>query len=151
MVVTFCGHSRTILCKEELQLLKNTLIEIIDKNNDCIFYLGGYGNFDNICLSILTELKKIYPNISTVFITPYINNNYSKLKWAKTSYDEIIYPEIENTPLRYAITKRNQWMIDNSNLLICCIDHTFGGAYKTLKYAKLRKLKYINISKEKTE
>ena len=147
MIVTFCGHSHAILCKEELELLKNTLTEIISKHNDCIFYLGGYGNFDNICLSTITELKKTYPNITTVFVTPYLNNNYSKLKWAKTAYDETIYPEIENTPLRFAITKRNRWMIDNSNLLICCVDHTFGGAYKTLKYAKSRKLKYINICK----
>ena len=37
-------------------------------------------------------------------------------------------------------------MINNSDLLICYVNKTWGGAYKTYKYAKNKQLKIINIS-----
>lgn len=46
-----------------------------------------------------------------------------------------------------AIVKRNEWMIDKSSFLIAYIDHEWGGAYRTFKYAKRKKhIKVINIA-----
>ena len=148
MIVTFCGHANCTLTKQEENHLETCLLNIVAKYPCCTFYLGGYGNFDNYCFKLLTKIKLEYPNINRTFITPYIVNSYSKLKNFKQSYDDTIYPPLENVPLRQAINRRNRWMIENVNLLICYIDHTFGGAYSMYKYAINKKLEIINIKTE---
>ncbi|MEG1529959.1 MAG: hypothetical protein RR405_06335, partial [Clostridia bacterium] len=72
-------------------------------------------------------------------MTPYIAEGYqTRLKWIIESklYDEIIYPELEEVPYKFAISKRNEWMVDNADLVIAFVNHHFGGAYSTLQYAK---------------
>ena len=51
----------------------------------------------------------------------------------------------EHIPPRFAILKRNEWMIDNADLVIAYVDHRYGGAYKSLLFAQRRKKKIINI------
>lgn len=149
MVIGFCGHSNSLLNEEEKILLQNTLISIIENNSKCVFYLGGYGNFDEYCRKILNCLKEKYNYIEIVFVTPYIYSTYYKLEWAKDNYDYTLYPPLEKTPLKYCILKRNEWIIDNSDFLICNIYKRFGGAYTTFTYAKKRGIPYINISSNK--
>ena len=61
-------------------------------------------------------------------------------------FDDTIYPDLEKIPRRFAIVKRNEWMIKNSNFLIAYVDHSWGGASKTLEYAKRKKhISIINI------
>ncbi len=144
MIVSFCGHADSVLTSNEEITLKNELVKIIKNNPDCTFYLGGYGNFDNVCFKILTQLKLHHPKIKRILVIPYLSNS-DTLKDTFKNYDETIYPPIENTPPKYAILKRNRWIIENSNYLICYISHTFGGAYKTYKYAKNKNIEILNI------
>ena len=60
-------------------------------------------------------------------------------------YDASIYPPIENVPPKFAILKRNEWMMTNADLIIAYIKHDYGGAYKSLQVAKRRKKNIINI------
>ena len=60
--------------------------------------------------------------------------------------DASIYPPIEEIPERLAIIKRNEWMISRSDLVIAWVDHSFGGAYKTLSFAKAKKKRIINLA-----
>ena len=146
MIVTFCGHADASLSKYEIDLLESTIIKIVQKFPDCKFYLGAYGNFDSTCFKILTSIKKNHCNIERIFITPYINDDYAKLKMLSKIYDGSIYPPLETYPKKFAIIKRNEWMIDNSKFLICYITRSFGGAYNTFKYALRKKLPYINVA-----
>ncbi len=82
----------------------------------------------------LTEHKVIYPHITRTLVTPYLNREYDL-----TFCDDSLYPPIESTPLRYAILKRNEWMVDNADLVVACVRYSWGGAAKTLEYAKRRK------------
>lgn len=59
-------------------------------------------------------------------------------------FDNTIYPEIENVPPKFAIIKRNEWMIDKSDFLIAYVEHNCGGAYRTLGYVKNKKDISIN-------
>ncbi|MBO4323699.1 MAG: hypothetical protein J5836_03455 [Clostridia bacterium] len=145
MVITFCGHSNLSLVNEEKHKLYLTIKSEIIKNPNCIFYLGAYGDFDILCRRIVFCLKQQYKNVKAVFITPYLDGNYSRLKYANEYFDETIYPPIERVPKKLAIIKRNEWMVDNADLVIAYVQHSFGGAAKTLKYAKRRKKTIINI------
>ena len=146
MIITFCGHSNYLFSDEEKEKLKQLLIKEIRKNPTCKFYLGGYGAFDSLCLRTLRELKTDFPNIELLFITPYLDKNYSKLQLAKYYYDDVIFPPIENVPRKFAILKRNEWMVDSADLVIAYVKYSWGGAAKTLEYAKRKKKPIINLA-----
>ena len=149
MIITFCGHSNFSFSDTTKDELKNLLIEKIRKNPTCKFYLGGYGDFDSLCLRALRELKIDFPDIKLLFITPYLDNNYSKLQLAKYYYDDIIFPPIENVPRKFAILKRNEWMVDSADLVIAYVKYSWGGASKTLEYAKRKMKQIINLAIKK--
>ena len=149
MIITFCGHSQVIFTNEEKSLLRNILLDEIIKNPTCKFYLGGYGDFDGLCLQTLKDLKADFPEIELIFITPYLDKNYSKLEFAKYHYDDVIFPPLENVPRKFAILKRNEWMVDEADLVIAYVVYSWGGAAKTLEYAKRKKKTIINLASTK--
>lgn len=61
-------------------------------------------------------------------------------------YDDSIYPPIEEMPLKFAISKRNEWMVRNCDLVIAYVNHNYGGAYESLKAAKRVGRAIINIA-----
>ena len=146
MIITFCGHSNCLFSDEEKEKLKQLLIKEIRKNPTCKFYLGGYGDFDSLCLRTLRELKKEFQSIELIFITPYLDKNYSKLEFAKYHYDDIIFPPLESVPRKFAILKRNEWMVDSADLVIAYVKYSWGGAAKTLEYAKRKKVPIVNVA-----
>ena len=146
MIITFCGHSDFLFSDDVKQQLKNILLNEIRKNPTCKFYLGGYGDFDSLCLRSLRELKKEFQDIELIFITPYIDKNYSKLDFAKYHYDDVIFPPLESVPRKFAILKRNEWMVDEADLVIAYVMYSWGGAAKTLEYAKRKKKTIINLA-----
>ena len=120
--------------------IRNNIIDV--KPVTC--YLGGYGDFDEICARACRELKQEYDDIEVVYVTPYISlSEQAKIKEMQ-SYglcDTSIYPPIENVPLRFAISKRNEWMMTNADLIIAYVNRSYGGAYKSLQVAKRKKRK----------
>ena len=146
MIITFCGHSNCLFSDEEKEKLKQLLIKEIRKNPTCKFYLGGYGDFDSLCLRTLRELKTDFPDIELLFITPYLDKNYSKLEFAKYHYDDVIFPPLESVPRKFAILKRNEWMVEEADLVIAYVMYSWGGAVKTLEYAKRKKKTIINLA-----
>ena len=147
MIITFCGHSNCLFNDDIKKQLKTILGNEIIKNPSCKFYLGGYGDFDGLCLRALRELKHDFPTIEILFITPYLDKNYSKLELAKYYYDDVIFPPIESVPRKFAILKRNEWMVEQADLVIAYVKYSWGGAAKALEYAKRKKKRIINIAK----
>ena len=137
MVITFCGHGDFI----KTEKIENTLIELLKffakgrETIDC--YCGGYGRFDGFAAECVRKAKKDFENIRNCLIIPYISLSFQeKIKYLNDYYDEIIYPPLKNIPAKYAIIKRNEWMVDKADLLIAYVKHSWGGAAKTLEYAK---------------
>lgn len=97
----------------------------------------------------LKELKNDFPEIELIFITPYIDKNYSKLEFAKYHYDDVIFPPLENVPRKFAILKQNEWMVDEADLVIAYVMYSWGGAAKTLEYAKRKNKTIINLASTK--
>ena len=141
MTVTFCGHSE--LCAEDSEYLKKRVLqetEELIKQGATQFLLGGYGAFDSLCAVCLKELKNTYPHIESTLVIPYLDRKYDL-----NLYDNSIYPPIENVPKRFAISKRNEYMIESADVIISFTKHTWGGAYKTLCYAKRKMKRILNI------
>ena len=148
MIIAFCGHSLVPFGEKIKQAVKEQIRNSIIKGEKIICYLGGYGDFDSICARACKELKKEYPLIEVVYVTPYIGLSVqAKIKVMQESgdYDSSIYPPIENVPPKFAILKRNEWMMASADLIIAYVEHDFGGAYKALRFAERKKKKIINI------
>ena len=143
MIITFCGHAEFIKTEE----YENKILDFLEDRigySSAEVYLGGYGGFDNFAYDCWKKYKQTHPNLSLVFITPYMTVEYQKshLEYQRTRYDDIIYPEIEDKPKRFAISYRNKWMVERADLVVAFVEHAWGGAYATYKYAK-RKGKFV--------
>lgn len=148
MIISFAGHSDVPVCKSIKEIVK---VQIRNNIVDCesvVCYLGGYGNFDEICAYACRELKEEFPYIELVYVTPYINlSEQGKITEMidRKLYDASIYPPIENVPPKFAILKRNEWMMKNADLVVAYVNRRYGGAYKSLQMARRKKKKIINI------
>ena len=118
-----------------------------------IFYLVEFHDidkvFDEICACVCRELKKEYDGIEIVYITPYISlseQNKIKRMMEDKLIDFSLYPPVEQVPPRFAILKRNEWMIKNADLLIVYVNHSYGGAHNCLLYAQKLNKRIINLA-----
>lgn len=148
MTITFIGHSFVPAIDSIKHLIKEQVQNNIDDAESVICYIGGYGDFDGICAHVCRELKSEYKGLEIIYVTPYIGaSEQKKIKEMQEYglYDTFLYPPIENVPPRFAISKRNEWMIKNSELIIVYVDHNYGGAYKSFQFAKRNEKRIINI------
>ena len=122
MVCTFFGHKDTP--KEIEPTLRSTLIDLIENKNVTTFYVGNNGNFDTMVRRQLEELSQSYPIKYSVVL--------AYLPTEKNKYDNLtntLYPEgLETVPKRFAISWRNKWMIEQSDIVVTYVTHSFGGA-----------------------
>lgn len=147
MIITFCGHSQYTGSKEDEAKILSLLTE---KIGDCPaeLYLGGYGAFDEFARKCGKKYQEKHPNTKLILITPYITIDYQKnrLDGQKDKYDAILYPELENVPLKFAIWHRNRWMVEKADLVIAYVNYEWGGAYQTYKYAKKKRKGIVNLT-----
>ena len=137
MTVTFCGHAEIARSDNLRSWLISTIEPLIADGADT-FYLGGYGAFDSLAAAVLRELKNTYPHIQIILVLAYLNRNTDT-----SGYDSTLYPELEKVPPRFVISKRNERMVEMSDVVVAYVTHGWGGAAKTLEYAK-RKRKVIH-------
>ena len=148
MIVSFAGHSFVSSPDRVRELVKEQIRNQITAVDRVTFYLGGYGNFDEICALACRELKQEGVLAELVYVTPYISlSEQDKIKGMLRAglYDTSLYPLTQKTPPRFAISKRNEWMMTNADVIIAYVNHSYGGAYKSLQVARRREKKIINI------
>lgn len=140
MIVTFCGHGKITYTDETRKLLRDTIENLISEGAD-EFLLGGYGAFDVMAANAVKNLKAKYPHIKSVLVVPYIDRDFDR-----DLYDCSEYPPIERVPKRFAILKRNEWMVDQADVVVAYVDHDWGGASKMLRYAFQKKKRVVNLA-----
>ena len=133
MRITFCGHKEVWDREPVERWLKQVCGELISQGAN-EFFLGGYGHFDYMCASVLRELKESHPQIRLILVLPYLNSTM-----ITDGYDETVYPPLETVPPRFAIVRRNEWMVRESDVVVAYVIRGFGGAAKTLEYARKKK------------
>ena len=141
----FAGHST--LYEDVHEKLKSAIEHQILHNGVDEFWVGNYGAFDSCVAIVIKDLKKIYDvelNMVIPYLTKEINDNR---EWYQKKYDHIIIAENQGAKAgKYSILKCNQYMVDNSGFLICYVKYSWGGAAKTVEYAKRKNhIKIYNL------
>lgn len=140
---TFFGHR--IINKDIKDLLTRQIDNLIAEHGVNVFYVGNNGQFDNLVAAVLLELKSRNPQISYSIVLAYLPER--EKEYNQLSYTETIYPEgLEYTPPRFAISKRNQWMVQQSDYVIAYVEHSIGGAAQFTEYARKKHKTVINLA-----
>ncbi|MBR1747360.1 MAG: DUF1273 family protein [Clostridia bacterium] len=147
MIVTFCGHRNVSYSDDVERRLEEELRKVLEESPEAVFYLGDYGRFDGLCNSTLRRLQREYPLLRRVFVTPYLDPEYAHFQDVHDYYDEVMYPFSEKVLKRFAISKRNRWMVEKADFVIAYVNHDYGGAATTLEYALRKKKKYVNLGR----
>ena len=137
MVCTFFGHRDAPDSLAEK--LRKTLIELLETGNVDVFYIGNSGNFDRVASRVFSELSSEY-SFTCRIVLAYLPEH-------ETDYNfETILPEgIENVPKRFAISYRNKWMIEQSDMVVAYVKRNYGGAYQFKVIAEKKGKKVIEI------
>ena len=140
MTVTFFGHKDTP--KEIEPTLRTTLIDLIENHGATEFYVGNNGNFDTMVRRQLENLSQTYPITYNVVL--------AYLPTKKSEYDDFtntLLPEgIESVPKRFAISYRNKWMIQQSDVVVTYVTRTYGGAAQFKELAERQGKMVIELS-----
>ena len=106
------------------------------------FYVGHQGQFDSMVYSVLKEMKVKYPHIRYIVVLAYMPDEHINELYG----EDTIYPEgLETVPRRFAISKRNDWMIQHSDYAVCYVYKITGGAAKFREKAERKGLKVIDV------
>ena len=143
--VSFFGHRTLYDIVSVQKKIESAVKELLKQKEYVEFYVGRNGDFDISAASAVKQVQKTVGNhnCSLILVLPY---HVKDEVYYESFYDEILLPIDSKTHFKSAITKRNQWMIDNSELLIAYIEHPSGGAYKAMKYAEEKNVPVFNIA-----
>lgn len=139
MICTFIGARDTPFTLREH--IKKAVVNLIFKGV-YEFCVGNNGNFDHMVQSVLFELRSEY-NIKFDIVLSYIDEVALIGNQAFTIYPE----ELANVPKRFAISKRNDYLLKKSNIVICYVNNTYSNSYKFTQKALKKGYTVINLSK----
>lgn len=116
----FIGH-RDICETEELKAQLCQVIEklIVEEQVDT-FLFGSKSKFNNLCYTLVTELKEKYPFIKRIYVRsefPVISEDYKA--YLLESYEQTYFPQSIIGAGRSVYVQRNNTMIDLSRFCVC--------------------------------
>lgn len=143
--IALFGHRDFCATREIEDKLYNILRDLMITRFCVEFYIGRNGEFDLFAASVVKRIKKELDN-SSCFMTLVLPYKVKDIEYFEKYYDDvIIYEGEENLHPKAAITKRNEWMVENCDLLVCFVERNNGGAYKAIQYANNLGIKTINL------
>ena len=147
--VSFIGHRRVDDFYFVEKQLDDIVCELIRTKEFVEFYVGKNGDFDTMVASAIKRAQKRFgkDNNSLILVIPY---TVADIEYLEDFYDEIWLPdELHGAHFKNAITKRNEWFVNNSDLLIAYVLRDKGGAATCLQNAIQSKIATVNIAEQK--
>ena len=144
--VGFIGHKEIEHSRQIEEQLRKVIKKLIDEKEFVEFYVGRNGEFDIMVASIIKSIQRdvgTYNN-SLILVLPYPVADYESYE---EYYNEVLIPyELNNVHFKAAIGKRNEWIINNSDLLIMHVIREAGNSAKCKRKAEKIGMKIINIT-----
>ncbi len=136
--VSFIGHREVDDFSFVEEQVYDIVADLIRSKEYVEFYVGRNGEFDTLVASVIKRAKReIWDcNSSLILVLPYHVANTEDLE---KFYDEVVCPqELDGVHYKSAITKRNEWLVENTDLLVAYVVRSYGGTAQCLKKAKQR-------------
>ena len=132
--------------------LRKKIVAMIESGKN-IFLAGGALGFDTLAAQTVLALKSDYPQIQLRLVLPCLAQTRG---WSAT--DVRIYEDIKSKADTFCYTsqeytrgcmqKRNRALVDGSCACICYLTESKGGTAYTVKYAKKKGLRIVNLGEE---
>lgn len=141
MICTFFGHKNTP--NDVKDDLKDAIVELIETQHVKKFYVGNNGNFDFLVQNVFIELQQERKDIEFYIVLSFLGER------ALTNHQSItIFPEeLECIPPKFAISKRNDWMLKHSSFAIFYVEYSFSNSFRWMQKAEKRGIIIQNLAK----
>ena len=140
MTCCFFGHRDTPDCIAPH--LEQAVRQVIEQNGITRFLVGHQGSFDRIVIRVLSHLQAEYPQIRC-YIVLYRMPENTCLEYPL----ETLYPEVlAGIPAKFAIDRRNQWMLAQSSAVISFVRFSTGCSKRYLSMAEKSAKICINLA-----
>ena len=107
------------------------------------FYVGREGRFDEMAAKILLEMVGKYPHVRFFVVLAYLPRTPLAGELQKRT---ILADGVEKTPRRFAVLRRNDWMLERADAVIAYVTYSFGGAASFLQKAHKRGKHIVNLA-----
>ena len=140
MICTFFGHRDAPDSLKDV--LSDTVWSLILKEGVKTFYVGNNGNFDFLVQRLLVEIKRQRKDISYTVVLSRIDEVA-----VASEQSETIFPDgLEKVPGKFAISRRNDWLIKHSDYVITYTKRKYSNCYNWIEKAAKKGLKIINAA-----
>lgn len=132
MIVAFCGH-RQVEDAAVWTWLEKVIAALVEEGA-VEFWSGDKSEFSRRAARLAAAYR---PRVRTVLVQAY-------LRQARDAfiYDESLYPPLENVPPRMAMRRRDQYMMENADVLVMYAVYGWGNSAR-LRNEALRKGKRV--------
>ena len=144
-VCSFFGHRSIIDAEPVKQQLYEVVEDLIVNQNVDKFLLGEMGDFEIMAGEVVESLKKKYPHIIRHAILCFTEQVQQVAKVDSDCFHLDI--SVERCKRRGRIPKRNQMVVDESDIVVCYINAPYGGAYTAYQRAVKKNKQIINLTK----
>ena len=149
MTVSLFGHRILQNSVATERALFSEINNLLSKEEFVDFLIGRDGDFDLLAASVIRRViqKTDRENAALTLVLPFPRAEISKNEQAYSSYyDHIeICDAAETAYYKAAFWIRNQDMINRSDLVIVCLEHSGGGTARAANYAKSCKIPVLNL------
>jgi len=160
----FFGHRKITVTKELKENLYKEIETLIVANGITTFLFGSKSQFNDLCLTIVSDLKNKYPSIQRIYVRAefaYIDEDYKA--YLLENYEDTYFPEKIIGAGKAIYVERNYEMIDKSSVCVVYYDENYlpprrnqcrraltdyqpsSGTKLAFKYALSKNRKIINV------
>ena len=132
MTCTFFGHRDAP--PSVLPVLRGVLLDLIERQDVRRFYVGHQGSFDAMVRGLLSELAQTH-GIRYAVVLSCLPQETDLPAHVPT-----LFPDgSETVPPRFAVDRRNHWMLEQSDIVVTYVQIPAGGAAKFKSLAEKKK------------
>lgn len=98
------------------------------------FFVGAEGRFNRAMHRILEELAKQNGRVQFTVVLSSVSISATNLKLLPPHADMLIPAGIENVPPDLRVSKRDEWIIRRSGLIVTCVKRNLGSSDFDMEY-----------------
>ena len=143
--VSLFGHRQIEDLRSLEKQLKSSVRNIVEDKEYVSFLIGRNGEFDEFAASVIKGMSadSHQKSYDLTLVLPYA---VADIEYYEKYYDYVEIPDfLQKAHPKAAISLKNRWMVEHSDLIIVWVNKNDGGAFAALKYAERLGKQTINL------